>query len=214
MQNPGHCLLSDLQLSWLMACSARLLCVSLNPFSALDINGACGLSLNMQAMQLVNLWRILHPLLRKLVLLLQGISMAAELPEELLSAVEALKALAARADKAVRKAGCGAEAASQHRCFLPHLQQHWQGQPLASRMVLQCLAAVTVGLALLSTLYKAVCWLICAGLLPPWRPGCSCTSWVTRRAPRQTQPMSWRAFTGTPLQSLARRVCHPLVTSC
>ena len=49
-----------------------------------------------------------------------GISLAAELPEELLSAVAALRALAARCAKAARKAAVTPEAAAQHRCLLSH----------------------------------------------------------------------------------------------
>lgn len=46
---------------------------------------------------------------------LQGVSLAAELPEELLSAVGALRALAGKALKASQKAGVTPEAAAQHR---------------------------------------------------------------------------------------------------
>ena len=44
-------------------------------------------------------------------------SLAAELPEELLSAVTTLRALAARADKGARKADAAPEAAVQQRAF-------------------------------------------------------------------------------------------------
>lgn len=47
----------------------------------------------------------------------QGVSLAAELPEELLSAVTTLRALAARADKGARKADAAPEAAAQQRAF-------------------------------------------------------------------------------------------------
>ncbi|KAK9903496.1 hypothetical protein WJX75_007153 [Coccomyxa subellipsoidea] len=47
----------------------------------------------------------------------KGVSLAAELPEELLSAVTTLRALAARADKGARKADAAPEAAAQQRAF-------------------------------------------------------------------------------------------------
>ncbi len=48
-----------------------------------------------------------------------GVSLAAELPEELLAALAALRALAARCSKAARKAAAAPEAAAQHRCVAP-----------------------------------------------------------------------------------------------
>lgn len=49
--------------------------------------------------------------------MVQGVALAAELPEELLSAITALRGLAARADKEARKPGTAAEAAAQQRAF-------------------------------------------------------------------------------------------------
>ena len=125
--------------------------------------------------------------------------MAAELPEELLSAVEALRALAARADKAARKEGCTAEAASQHRCL--HMHRQWPSllwpQPL---LVLVGCLQWPCGIRSLPCTR--------AGRLPPWQPGYSCTSLATPKVQRQTQPRSWRASTGTPLPSPAERVSH------
>ena len=54
---------------------------------------------------------------------LQGLSLAAELPEELLTAVSALRALAAKASKASQKAGVTPEAAAQQRCAMSSTSQ-------------------------------------------------------------------------------------------
>lgn len=48
---------------------------------------------------------------------MQGVTLAAELPEELLAAVATLRALATRATKAARKPEASPEAAAQQRAF-------------------------------------------------------------------------------------------------
>jgi hypothetical protein len=63
---------------------------------------------------------------------LQGVSLAVEVPEEMLAAVESLRTLAKRAGKAAKKADAHAEAVARHRAFAGlarWLQLHILGDP-------------------------------------------------------------------------------------
>ncbi len=66
--------------------------------------------------------------------MVQGVALAAELPKELLSAITALRGLAARAEKEARKPSSAAEAAGQQRAFAAlarWLQLYLLGDPEA-----------------------------------------------------------------------------------